>query len=460
MTRPSSREHAIVIGGSLAGLMAARVLSDHFTRVTIVEHDALPERPEFRHGVPQDRHFHILLASGREAMQKLFPSLTDDLRDLGVPEVDMARDGGYLTPGGWTKRFPSGIVSLAVSRVTLEWYLRSQVRLRRNVEFQIEREVTRLLFDAERSAVTGVVSRSRRDGRLAELESDLVVDAAGRVVDASGRGSKGPLWLRELGYEPPAETVVNAHLGYASRWYEVPSDRSFDWRYLVVLSDPRTGRLRGGGILAVDGGRWTVTLAGSNKDYPPTDEGGFLDFARSLASPALYEAIADATPLSPVYGYRRTENRRHHYERLKRLPGRFLVMGDAYCGFNPIYGQGMTVAAREAIQLDTMLRRQEDGEGFPARFFRALNEIAKVPWLMATGEDLRFPETEGKRPGGVARLIQSYTDRVSRLLPYDRSVATRFLSVANLVDPPSVLFRPEIMARVAWHSLFTRSEAP
>ena len=445
----SNKRHALVIGGSMTGLLAARVLSDHFDRVTVVERDKLPEDAEYRNGTPQAHHLHILLASGRAAMQRLFPTFAEDLRALGVAELDLTGDGGILTAGGWTRRFKSGITSNAVSRITLEWVVRQQVQRRANVAFMQQTDVKQLIADHQKKTITGVEVESRTDHSTATLEADL-------VVDTSGRGSRAPEWLQALGYDPPPETIVNSYLGYASRWYEIPAGRAYDWDYFLVGSRPAEGVLRGGGIMRMEGDRWAVTLAGVNKDYPPTDEAEFLDFARSLVSPAIYEAIKDATPISPIYGYRRTENRWHHYEKLTRLPERLVVMGDAYCGFNPIYGQGMTVATLEALALDDLLQQQDPGGDFPAKFYATLEKTIETPWLLATGEDLRYAGTEGDRPGPLARLLQKYTDQITMLLPYDEQVSATFISVTNLLNPPTVLFQPQIVGRVLWHSLFRK----
>jgi 2-polyprenyl-6-methoxyphenol hydroxylase-like FAD-dependent oxidoreductase len=382
-------------------------------------------------------------------MQRLFPTLAEDLQALNVPEIDLTGDGGILTVGGWTRRFKSGITSHAASRITLEWVIRQQVKTRSNVTFIEQTEIKQLMVAEDKQTIIGVEIESRADHSTDTLKADL-------VVDASGRGSKAPDWLQALGYDAPSETVVNSYLGYATRWYEIPSDRAYDWDYFLVGSRPAEGVLRGGGIMRMEGNRWAVTLVGVNKDYPPTDEAEFLEFARSLISPAIYEAITDATPISPIYGYRRTENRWHHYEKLPRLPERFVVMGDAYCGFNPVYGQGMTVAALEALKLDDLLRQGDISGDFPARFYAALAKTIETPWLLATGEDLRYAGTDGDRPGPLARMIQKYTDRITMLLPYDEQVSATFISVTNLLNPPTVLFQPQIVGRVLWHSLFRK----
>lgn len=438
-------KHAIVIGGSMAGLLAARVLSDHFERVTVIERDLLPTAAEFRPGVPQAHHLHILLAQGRKILIELFPEFETDLAELGSPNVDLSADFAGLTAGGWTKRFKSGFVTNTCSRVGLEWLVRRRVAALMGVEFLAESEVDALLMSEDGARVIGVHVESRRDRSAQTLLADL-------IVDASGRTSRMPDWLQSLGYEKPQETTVNAYLGYATRWYEPPPHFHYDWKILLLSARPKAGILRGGGILVVEDQRWSVTLAGTNKDYPPTDEAAFLEFARSLAHPALFEAIEHARPLSPIHGYRRTENRWRHYERLTRFPDRLLVIGDSFCAFNPIYGQGMTVAALEACELCATLT-ELPLEGIGAAYHRRQAGVVKNVWLLATGEDLRYPLTEGARPGRLERFVQVYVERLIETLPYNDQAQLAFIQATNLLRPPAKLLEPALALSVLRHHL-------
>ncbi|MBZ0303887.1 MAG: FAD-dependent monooxygenase [Anaerolineae bacterium] len=438
--------HAVVIGSSLSGLLAARVLSDYVDQVTVLERDELPEQAEYRGSVPQARHLHVLLAKGREILTQLFPRFEADFAALGIATIDIGLDTSAFTAGGWTKRVRAGVLSNPVSRVTIDWYVYSQLRQHPNVTFLSRREVQRLVTDADRRIVTGVEVLNREDQSTQTLAADL-------VIDASGRTSKTPQWLQDLGYDAPPRTVVNSYLGYATRWFQMPAGQTFDWHILLITALPTKGNFRGGAIQRIEGDRWVVTLGGVNKTYPPTDDDGFLEFARQLPSTAIYEIIKDAEPISPVYGYRRTENIWNHYERLSRHPEHLLVMGDAYCGFNPIYGQGMSVAAMEAQKLDELLRQYGPAGLSPAVFYGVLAKIIANPWLLATGEDLRYPGTEGDRPGWLARMAQKYVDRVIAVLPLDEVVGTAFIKVNNLMEPPQVLFRPDIIARVLGYTL-------
>jgi len=436
---------AIVIGGSMAGLLHARVLAEFFDTVTIIERDTLPEAPEYRHGVPQGRHVHALLAQGQQIMEMLFPGLADDFVEIGAPRLTWGSDTAYMTSGGWLRRYDTGIQVNQLSRIALEFLIRRRLqRLSPNVTFLTNSVVDSLFSAGER--VTGV-RYTPHGGESAAMEADL-------VVDASGRNSKAPEWLKALGYDTPPETVVKSYIGYATCWYEMP-DNPPDWRVLFVQANPKRQILRGAGIFEIEGGRWLVTLGGINKDYPPTDEADFMEFARSLSTPAVYDAIRNAKPLSSIYGYRVEGNRLRHFEKLARQPEGFIAVGDAVCAFNPLYGQGMTVAAIEALLLRDLLAKLNPTrlDGFARSFHRDAAKAIRNAWLLATGEDLRYPGTEGARPNPVERFVQRYTDRVLEVMPYDETISRAFTEVFNLTASPTVLLRPSIAVRVLRHQL-------
>ncbi|MEV0407237.1 hypothetical protein [Actinoallomurus sp. NPDC050550] len=430
------REHAVVLGGSMAGLLAARVLSAHFDRVTLIERDRFPAEPVFRAGVPQARHVHVLWTRGREVVEVLFPGLEDTLRAAGAVEVGVPADVLWLTSAGWRRRFDvTGLLSC--SRPLLDWAVRRRLcgspdNGRAPVDVLEGHHVTGLLPRGR--DVAGVVLGS--DG---ELRADL-------VVDATGRGSQAPSWLAALGYPAPPETRVDPLLGYASRYYAIPSGFDPGWKALYIQADPPATR-RTGGLFPQEGGRWLCSLSGAGRDYGPTGEDAFLEFARGLRSPVLYEAIRDAEPLTPITAFRRTANHRRHYERLRAWPRGFVVTGDAACAFNPIYGQGMSVAAVAALALDRCLR--EPGTGFERRFQRGVARSAAGAWLVATGEDLRYRETEAAHVRLRTRVINAYVDEVVATANVDRHVCERLVHVLALMAAPTSLFAPAVLARVA-----------
>jgi 2-polyprenyl-6-methoxyphenol hydroxylase-like FAD-dependent oxidoreductase len=435
--------HAVVIGGSIAGLLAARALVDHFDRVTIVERDTFPEEPAFRKGVPQGRHVHGLLSGGTERLEQAFPGLRDELIAAGAAYFVVPADALWLGPAGWLRRFPEGLNVLSATRYLIEWAVRRRVAALGRVRFVEEHDAVGLLASPDGATVRGVRLRARGVAEgIPELTADL-------VVDASGRDSPTPRWLEELGRTPPRETRIDAFLGYASRLYAPPPDWAGDWR-AINISPKAPDHTRGGVIVPVEGGRWLVTLLGYSRDYPPTDEEGFLAFARSLRTPVMAEALERARPLGPIYGYQRTENRLRHYEELADMPERFVVLGDAACCFNPVYGQGMTVAAIAGAVLGACLDHQrrhagDDLTGFGRRFQRALARANGPAWLTATGEDLRFPATEGARPGVVTRIMHRYLDRIIAIAGEDPAANLAFMRVVHMLAPPSTLFQPGVI---------------
>lgn len=452
----SSGKQALVIGGSITGLLAARVLLNHFERVTLVERDCFPEQPASRRGVPQADQVHVLLTKGQQILEQLFPGLKDELTTAGAPTVDWIADWSVLGHWGWGPRFASGFYGYTCSRTFLEWLLRQRLVQNQKLQVLEGSQVIGLLTNANNSQITGIKllchtqSDRSTSPQLRELTADL-------VVDATGRNSALPKWLTALGYPAPQMSIINSFLGYASRWYQRPEEFKVDWLGATVMSKPpETGR--GGVLYPVEGDRWVVTLGGIGRDYPPSDEAGFLDFARSLRSQIIYEAIKQAQPLSVIYSYRRTENRWYHYEKLSKLPEGLVVMGDAVCAFNPIYGQGITVAAMEALILDQCLQQQfrpNQGSfvGLTQRFQQQLAKMLAAPWMMATGEDLRWSTTVGGQPDRLTQLTQGYFNQVLRLMIDYPDVYRKFWGVVHMVEPPTALFQPSIVARVFWQTI-------
>lgn len=436
---------AIVIGGSITGLIAARVLTDHFDKVVIIERDRLPSKPEFRQGVPQSVQVHALLTKGKKILEQFFPGLTKELVENGALETDMVADWCYLFADGWAPRFTSGITIPTCSRNLLENTLRKRLCSNKNLEFLEAHQVIGLLASSDRTTITGVKIKKQQEGEL-EL-------SAGLVLDASGRNSQTPKWLENLGYPKLQKTVINSFLGYASRWYERPSEFMADWQGITLMSKPQDCK-RAGVLYPIEHQTWILTLAGIGKDYPPTDEEGFMEFARSLRSKEIYDAIKDAKAISPIYGYQRTENRFRHYEKLERFPENFLVMGDAVCSFNPIYGQGMTVAALAGLTLANCLKQQKVSQtdrnllGLSQRFQQQLAQINQTPWLMATSDDLRWSTTVGAKPDLKMRLMHKYIEKVIGTACHNKNVHKRFVEVAHLLKSPTALFTPDIFLQV------------
>jgi 2-polyprenyl-6-methoxyphenol hydroxylase-like FAD-dependent oxidoreductase len=392
---------------------------------------------------------HILLVRGKQVMEHLFPGLEAEMVQAGAYLLDSTADVTYLTALGWRRQYRSGLMLLSFSRHLIDWHLHQRLARDPRIRFRERCEVTGLTTTADNAQVTGVKYRFRNSSPSDLPAADTL--RADFVVDASGRFSRTPEWLAELGYAPPHETVVDPFMGYASRWYKVPAGWHADWQGVVLATRPPADK-RGGVLVPVEGRRWLVTLAGMARDNPPTDEAGFLQFASTLRSSEIYDAIREAEPASPIAGHRSTANCLRHYESMLAWPQGFVTLGDAVCAFNPIYGQGMTAAALAAMTLDTGLREQRRANGDPAgvarRFQKHLAQANRTPWLMATSEDFRWPETEGGRPGLTIRLMHRYMDQVIRAAVRNPAVDREFLKVTHLLAGPAALFHPRVVARV------------
>ena len=359
-----------IIGASIAGLIAARVLSDHFDHVTIFDRDTLPATCDNRKGVPQGCHGHGLLASGFGALKRLFPRLERQLLDAGAVPGDVIGDVRWFQHGYYKAKFHSGLGGILLSRPLLESAIREQVRRIPNVKIASNVHVTGLVTDPDRRRVTGL-RLQQTGGVTATYPADL-------VVDAGGRASRSPDWLYELGYGRPKTEMVEIDLGYTTRTFRRrPEDLNGDVGAIIAPRPPK--QMRVGFMLAMEDDRWMVTIGGWMGDHAPTDPDGYLNFARSLSRPDIYDVIKDAEPLTDAVTYAYPANLRRRYERLDRFPGHYLVMGDALCSFNPIYGQGMSVAALEGLALEECLARRPSLDDVWRPFIKAATRVIDTP---------------------------------------------------------------------------------
>lgn len=432
------RDHAVVVGASIGGLVAARVLSDRLAKVTVVDRDDLPEVGEHRQAVPQGRHGHGLLASGRRALSQMFPALERELLAAGAVAGDVIGDVRWHQHGFYKAKFQSGLNGLLLSRPLLEGVVRAQVRRLPNVAVRAGTHVRELLMSADRTAVVGV--RVQVPGQPAEeLPASL-------VVDTGGRGSLSADWLTQQGYDAPVVESVEVDLSYTSRVFRRrATDLNGDVGAIIAPTPPSDLRL--GVILAMEGNRWMATLGGWLGERAPTDPAGFLSFARSLARPDIHDVLCRAEPLGDAVVYRFPSNLRRRYDLLTRFPSGYLVLGDALCSFNPVYGQGMSVAALEGVMLGQVLDRDARGTPDWRSFFREAARIIDTPWTIAAGSDFAFPDVRGRRPAGTD-LVNWYLGKVHRVASDDREVCRAFFDVANLLRPKTTLFHPAILGRV------------
>jgi 2-polyprenyl-6-methoxyphenol hydroxylase-like FAD-dependent oxidoreductase len=445
---------AVVIGGGLAGLVAARVLSEHLPRVTLVERDRLSPTPSPRRGTPQGHHQHTLMPRGRWILEQLFPGLEADLLGRGAVRFDLARDVAWLTRQGWACRFPSGLDALSCSRELLEWAMRQRVSARPGVEVRSGWAASGLRLDTSGRAICGIRLRQERRQEVT-LPADL-------VVDASGRGSKTPTWLEALGFPRPDEQVIDPSVGYASRTYRRPAAVPADWTVAYIQSAPPRAT-RGGMLLPIEEGRWRVSLVGYCGDHPPSDEAGFLEFSRTLRSPLIHDAIRHAEPVSPIAGGRSSANRLHRYDTLARRPEGLLVLGDAACAFNPVFAQGMTMAAIGAMVLDRCLRERGDlelaGRSLAERFQRRLAAAQAGAWRLDRLVDTPLAGLDG-RIGPRDRVLRRYLAELGRRGCTRPSARRATLELAGLVrTPPGILRAGLVLALMPWREGGARGAA-
>ncbi len=443
-------EHAVVLGAGVAGLLAARVLSDAYHRVTVFERDPLPRSAQPRRGVPQGRHAHLLVPSGTQVLDELFEGLFADLSAAGVP---MIRDFAEfrLSPGGGQPlrlRGPTGDPFICqASRPYLEQHIRARVRALPHVELIDRCNVIDLTTNVARSRVTGVrvLRRDESDGEE-NVDADL-------VVDATGRGSRAPTWLATRGYEQPPQEQLTINLKYVTRHLRLRPG-ALDAKLVGVGAQPT--RPTGFVLFAQEDDRWILTVFGYEGHHPPRDPDDLLDVVKAVAPYDVFAAIRDAEQIGEITSYRFPANLRWRYERVRRFPAGLLVFGDAICSTNPAYALGMSMAALQALALrDTLADGDRD---LARRFFRAAAEPVDRAWQAAAGGDLALPQVTGRRPL-PARVIGPYATRVLRAAERDPVVARRFLAVASLQDPPTRLFRPATALRVLRYNLH-RGPAP
>jgi 2-polyprenyl-6-methoxyphenol hydroxylase-like FAD-dependent oxidoreductase len=425
---------AVVVGASMAGLCSARALADRFESVVVVDRDELPHGPEPRRQVPQGRHPHLLLVAGARLLEAWFPGILDELRASGAVDIDICGDFHWYQAGGCQRRPVSELTGPAMSRPLLERTVRRRVEALPNVSIRDETAADGLIADRSGGRITGI--------RLAD-GSALACDL---VVDASGRAARSLAWIRELGYEPPPTSVVEVDTRYVTRIYRQTDAPARDWKAAAVIGDPDTRRLAM--LLPMEGDRWIVAIAGINGESAPTDPDAMLAYARTLDSPVIAEVMEVSQPMGEPVTHRFPANQRRHVERMRRFPLGWVLIGDAVCSFNPIYGQGMTTAAHQAQALGRELDRAGTiDRSFTRRYFKAAGRTVNAPWSIAVGGDFVYEGTKGKKPFGTD-LVNRYMDRVIKAGQHDDTVVIRLNEALALVRSPQTLMAPSFMLRV------------
>jgi 2-polyprenyl-6-methoxyphenol hydroxylase-like FAD-dependent oxidoreductase len=434
-------DRAVVLGGSIAGVLAARVLAEFCQEVVVVDRDKLTGVREPRRGAPHARHAHSLHGRGQLIMEELFPGITGELSDAGVPTGDLGEMRWYFNARR-LRPARTGLVSVTAPRPVLEEHLRARVAALPNVTFLEQHDILGLAATAGHERVTGARVQRQAQGAAAEtIEADL-------VIDATGRGSRSPAWLEELGYQRPEEDRVKVGLAYTTRHYRMRPEMFNGIQSINPVASP--AHPRGAFFGQVGRDICILSLTGILGDYPPTEPDRFLEFAASLPVPDVFEAVKDAEPIDDPVSFRFPASVRRRYERLSRFPDGLLILGDAVCSFNPVYGQGMIVAALEAMALRAHLRQH--GTSAPRAFLHDVGRVIDNPWDISAGGDLDFPGVEGRRTPKV-QIGNAYIARLQYAATKDASVTDAFMRVAGLMDPPQALMRPGMVLRVLRHGI-------
>ncbi len=424
--------HAVVVGASMAGLVATRVLVDRFETVTLVERDSLPEDAVARPGTPQARHIHVMQTAGQATLEDLFSGYGEELIGAGALVIDLASDLAVYEEGDFLADGPTRIPMYCASRPLFERITRRRVATLDRVTIRDGCQFVDYLVD-DGTAVEGVIVRT--GGGEREIEAEL-------VVDATGRTSRTPAWLERHGYPSPTTDEVYIDLTYSTAVLERPAEsrRSF----FLMPNPPRT---RGCGTFPIEHGRRLLTLVGVHGDRPPTDPEGFVEYAASLPIPDIERLLEEHALVSEeIAHYRFPANRRRRYEDLERFPAGLIVVGDAIASFNPIYGQGMSVAALEALQLHHALATERSDE-VALGFFERAADVVDDAWRLAVGSDFQFQRTTGPKPFGTD-LVNLYVARLNRKAQTDGRLAEAFNRVVTMENRPTSLFRPAIAWRV------------
>ncbi|MCT2593534.1 FAD-dependent oxidoreductase [Streptomyces sp. N2-109] len=431
----SGPTRAVVLGAGLTGTLAAAALSRQLDQVTLVDGDLLPAGPQPRKGVPQARHAHLLWSGGARAVESLLPGTEQRLLDAGARKTGMPDGLVSLSPQGWLRRWPQMQYLFTCTRDLLDWTVREQVLARPGIELRQGCQAEELLGSATR--ITGVRLRDRHSGTSEDCQADL-------VVDATGRGSRAPHWLADLGLPPVTEQTVDSGLAYATRLFRAPPGLPADFPVVNVQADPHADRPgQTATLLTVEGGKWLVTLSGTRGGEPPAAEGDFVSFARAVRHPVVGDLIAGAEPLGPVRTTRSSVNRRRFYERLPHWPDGFIVLGDAVATYNPVYGHGMSVAAQGAVALGYGLDRHDPAAtGTARRLQRALARTVECAWTTATTQDVLYPEAVGEAPRLPARILQRYMDRLMVTANARPAAADALFEALTLSGPMTRLVSP------------------
>ncbi|WP_409304194.1 NAD(P)/FAD-dependent oxidoreductase [Peribacillus sp. SCS-155] len=436
------REKAIIVGGGIAGKLFARVLSDFFKEVIILEKDQEPGGPVARKGAPQGEHLHALLHAGEYGLESLFPGINDRFVFGGAVKIDSTKDLAWFHHGVWKLRFGGEFTSTLQTRPHLEWQIEQLTKQIKNISYLYNHTVKDFLYSQEENRIYGVTIKGP-DSSITDITGDIVVDASG-VSSFSNR------WLGQYGYTIPEEKV-RIGLSYISKDYELPKEKR-DWTIKLIYPSPPHDKI-GGTISKVENDRYKVTLMGYGNEIKDKEvlasEHAFQELSAKLPRPDIFKELKIGKALSPATIYRVPHIIWRRFDKTKNLPKGLLLAGDTVCRIDPVFGQGMTIATLQALALKRQLEKQpgffsDDTERI---FQKKAAKIIKPVWNMVISEDFRYPFVKGKKPPGLG-IQQWYTKQIFLLSSQNQNVYRRFITVMNLVKPAAVLFAPSVVYHV------------
>lgn len=442
MSNRRKGEQAVVIGGGISGLVAAQVLADHFERVVVLERDEF-EGATARPGVPHGKHPHVLLAGGLIALNELFPGFTQNLLQAGGHPADVGMDVRAEFPGvPLFPRFPLDVHIVAMSRPRMEFVMRTRLEERSNVRLLGGCRKVAILGEPDGRAVTAV-SYEDHEGARRRL-------AAGLIVDASGRGIPTLDFLTGVGLPEPEETVIGVDITYATALYDIPTTAAPDFKASMTLAEaPEKSRC--GYTMIREDGLWFVLLVSRGLDKAPADEDAFVSFSQDLATTTTYDIVNRGRRRGEISRYAFPESRRRHFNRMPTFPRGLIPLGDSVCRLNPIYGHGMTVAAKEAgVLRDVLAAHASDDdplEGVGRDYLERIEAVIDDPWAMSSVPDLIYPETRGERPENLQQMLE-YQFALCKAATRDPALHKLYSEVLHLMKPASAVNLPEVMEKV------------
>jgi 2-polyprenyl-6-methoxyphenol hydroxylase-like FAD-dependent oxidoreductase len=430
---------AAVIGAGMGGMMAAQVLSRFFDRVVLVDKDSLPAVHEPRRGVPQGNHVHTLLSQGRLNLERIFPGLVEEVLANGATWAEALTEFRVCDAAGWYPQTEVGLHTVTCSRPLLEGTVRSFLARNAKVEIRDQTRVEKMRLES--GAVTGIEITDAKGRHF--LPTDL-------LIDASGRAGRSVAWLEEAGYGPVEETTIEIGVAYASAIFRRPPDWKFGDQTIFMSGNPTTGE-RGGAIFAIENDCWLASLMGRFDHQPPTDPNEFMEFARTLDEPDVFDWLSQAERITPIQIYRPRFSKWRRYDKLDSYPGALLPLGDAIAQVNPVRGQGMTLASVHAIKLLEVLEERsslgKDLAALARPYFERVQEFTQTVWEGLEILEYQCDGVKGDRPADIEMRIAFFS--ALRLVANDDLEVMRLLQrVGHLVDPPTVLQRPDITERI------------